>query len=115
MARKRPGEEEQTETVQVLAGGKPEDVDVGKALVHGAPVVGSVMPKDPPPPAADAKKVRRFRVTKGGTVSTNGYRATLKEGKELDDLNYDIRSLATQGIHLEEIQAPTPAPVPAGY
>lgn len=60
-------------------------------------------PDRPSPP------VKKFRVIKGGTYSdpfTRG-KATLKEGKEIDALNYDILSLQRQGIKLELIAEET--------
>jgi len=59
--------------------------------------------KDDPPCERPRPKNRRFRVIKGGNISTGGVRATLREGKELDERNYDIRNLVRQGIRLEEI------------
>ena len=46
-----------------------------------------------------------FRVTRGGYVqSPGGVRSQLREGKEIDSLNYDPVRLRQQGIRLERIQ-----------
>ena len=57
--------------------------------------------------AALAPKVRWFRVKKGGTVLENGFRTRLKEGKEINTANYNVRKLQQQGIQLEEFDPVT--------
>lgn len=63
------------------------------------------------------RPVRKFVVTRGGVITIDGFRTRLREGKEIDDLNYDIRKLALQGIHLREVEGATgaAAPIPEGY
>jgi hypothetical protein len=67
------------------------------------------------PPAVDYEDiaenpgppVKRYLVVKGGRVQTqpNGLRTTLNEGKEIDELNYDIKLLKSQGVKLDELNA----------
>lgn len=53
--------------------------------------------------------VKRYRVIKGGRVQTqqNGNRTMVIPGKEIDELNFDIRLMKQQGIELEELAAKT--------
>lgn len=53
--------------------------------------------------AAEVPPPKWYRVIKGGLVLEGGFRATLKPGKELNELNYNVRRLQQQGIVLEEI------------
>lgn len=55
------------------------------------------------PPKAEAQ-VKYFRVVRGGYIlDRGGYRTMLREGKEISNLNYDIRRLQQQGIKLQAI------------
>lgn len=78
-------------------------------MVDGAPIVADatarnkpIADKDVPPP------VRKFQIVKGGSAlvkgsASGGYRATIREGKEIDTANFDIRDLQKQGIRVKEI------------
>jgi hypothetical protein len=57
-------------------------------------------------PAEAPPEVRRYRVTKGGNVrcARLGQRVTIKEGKELDSINFDVRDLQRQGIRLVRVE-----------
>lgn len=56
------------------------------------------------PDAEQIGPVKRFFVvTRGGTAQVSGFRTRLREGKEIDNVNYDIRALQRQGIRLSEI------------
>lgn len=55
-------------------------------------------------PQGEQGKVRYFRVVRGGYfMDRSGTRSLMREGKEIDNLNYDIRRLQQQAIKLEEI------------
>ena len=68
------------------------------------------------PAAAKAVAARRFRVMdlpKGGdgqirNVSVGKFQTRLMPGKELDEREYDIAKLRSQGVKLEEIAEATP-------
>lgn len=115
MARKRSESEE--EHITVVGNSAPEDVDVTTAFVHGGAIVADAVAARATTavPTAEIRKARRFVVRKGGMISATGYRTMMREGKEIDDLNYDIRSLAQQGILLEEVLEVKSMPIPAGY
>ena len=62
-----------------------------------------------PRPAGPVPTARRFTVIRGGSVSQpgpggTGYRTVVREGKVVDNLNYDIEKLLAQGIKLEELK-----------
>lgn len=61
--------------------------------------------------AQAADKRRFYRVLKGGQFADphSKSRATLKAGKEIDSLNYNVRELQKQGIVLERIETPSAA------
>lgn len=48
-----------------------------------------------------APEVRRYVVVQGGSVLENGFRTTLRVGKVIDSLNYDVKRLQQQGIRLQ--------------
>jgi hypothetical protein len=95
------------EHVEVLRTGSPEEVGpdeiLGEAVVKGDATARN------PKTAPEQRKVRRFEVTKGGPYSApgvgtaGGYRATLREGKVIDEMNYDINAVRAQGIKLNEL------------
>lgn len=49
--------------------------------------------------------VQKFLVTRGGTVVGTAGRTTLREGKIVDTLNYDVNKLKQQGILLRPLSA----------
>lgn len=54
--------------------------------------------------ALDSPPVRRYIVDVEKNVSHNGIRSILRQGKEIDENNYDIAALKKQGVKLTEIQ-----------
>ena len=52
----------------------------------------------------EAPPVKKYVVVRGGAVLCNGHRTTIKEGKILDSLNYDIAHLQRQGIRLQRAE-----------
>ncbi len=74
---------------------------VASHLGSNAPevVATAVNPGD----AEGSPVVRRFMVEKEKNISHNGIRSILREGKEIDENNYDIASLVRQGVKLKEI------------
>lgn len=114
------------EVVQVIDRSAPEPVpelppntSTHPVKVGGEVRASAVAPSDAEKAEMVARErpVRKFVVVRGGVVTLDGFRTRLREGKEVDDLNYDIRKLALQGIHLKELdgEAGTAAPVPSGY
>jgi hypothetical protein len=95
--------QQKTEHLEVLSDRPIEDVEL-PPVVNAAPVVADATQKNPPV-AAKGPKVEYFRVTRGGFVqSPGGVRSMLREGKEIDTLNYDVNRLRQQGIRMERIQ-----------
>lgn len=78
------------------------------------------------PPAVDLRtvdqeskrgpKVKRFRALNDKRVQTqrNGGRTMIVIGKEIDELNYDVPLMRSQGLKLEEITDAAPADVELG-
>jgi len=91
--RKATGQDDKNESVQVLGNGPIPDVRLAD-----------------PDAEAEAPKPKWYRVIKGGIVLDGGFRARLKEGKEINSLNYNIRRLQQQGIMLQEFD-PADEPV----
>lgn len=53
-----------------------------------------------PPKATPAPVVKKWVVTRGGMIVANGARTRVAEGKIIDELNFDIRKIRSQGIQL---------------
>lgn len=120
------------EATQASEGGAPGDTpDTPQSVAkdgQGAPLAPLVAshqvirrglgrrPRTPQPskPAEAVERVepptaRRYRVTKGGTIADTGMPQSLKEGKFITDVQYDIASLERQGIGLELQEEPAEA------
>lgn len=83
-----------------LAGGAPGVVASSHLGSNPAVVVATaVNPED----IEASPTVRRFVVEKEKNISHHGVRSILREGKEIDESNYDINSLLKQGVKLREI------------
>jgi hypothetical protein len=54
-------------------------------------------------PLEEKPVVHRFRVLADRPISAGGSRTTLRAGKEIDSLNYNIRDLRQQGVQLQAI------------
>ena len=96
-------EQKKHEKVTVTSTAPAEELDAEIVLSNDGQVrppafTGEPAPKGVPEP-------HRYRVVKGGPIQSNGHRAILKVGKELDDLNYNIVDLKRHGIVLEAIDA----------
>jgi hypothetical protein len=52
--------------------------------------------------------VKKYRVTRGGCVLENGFRTTIKEGKEISEITYNLKKLREQGIRFIEINPDAP-------
>lgn len=83
-----------------LEGNAPGVVVASHLGSNPSTIVGeSFLPED----AAGSPVVRRFVVEKEKNISHHGIRSILREGKEIDENNYDITSLQKQGVKLREI------------
>lgn len=83
------------------ASGSPEETaHTNPSLVQAAPVVGSAVREG----AAKGPSVRTYVVEQGGPIMHRGSRGTLRAGKQINEANYDIPSLRSQGIRLREIR-----------
>jgi hypothetical protein len=101
MARQQNKDNEQ---ITVLATGDPEErplppVDDAGTAVLVADATDKELPDAPPPEAVPV--VKKYVVTKGGVVLNNGFRTTIKDGKVVDGLNFDLAHLQRQGIRLQ--------------
>jgi hypothetical protein len=73
-----------------MAGGAP-GVDVAPATAQPVRVVMPAVP------------VRKHRVMKEAHVMYGNCRTILREGKEVDELTYDLELLRRQGVVLQEV------------
>lgn len=89
------------ETVETLSNEPPEEVT---PTISEPVVKASAVEKKPEKPV-EVKPVKVYRVTRGGYALVNGYRTRIHEGKEVDELNFDVARLKAQGIQLTEIPA----------
>ena len=83
----------------------PEKTNVVNASHLGSNPAEVIAVAVDPNENADSPTVRRFVVEKEKNISQNGIRSILREGKEIDELNYDIVALQKQGVKLREITA----------
>ena len=94
------------EKVETLDAGPVKDRKLAPVEEQDAaattPKGSAVKPSDDEP---EGPRVRYFTVVRGGVAQVNGFRTRLKEGKEIDTLNYNIRALQRQGIRLAEIDS----------
>jgi hypothetical protein len=95
--------DDKTENITTLNAGpiaeeKLEPVEAQDAAA--ATEVRTALRDDDP---VEGPQAKWYVVIKGGVAQCNGVRARLKEGKELNDLNYSIRDLQRQGIRLAKI------------
>jgi hypothetical protein len=107
MARRRSGTEKaekKDEHLETLSSGEPPEGELSYATesrkkgdATTKKVAETAAEEVPPTPP------RAFRVVRGGKILARGYRTKLREGKIIDDLNYDIAQLKQQGILLEEV------------
>ena len=67
-----------------------QETPMGDATEHGAPLVDA-----PPPP--------QYRVVRSQYVMVRGGRTILREGKVIDERNYDLPALISQGVTLERV------------
>jgi hypothetical protein len=66
-------------------------------MVRGSAVDEEEKPGEPPP------EVLRFVVLRDAQFTHNGHRVSMKTGKVIDSLNYDVRHLRRQGVHLKQL------------
>ena len=103
------------EEIEVL-NPNPEPAEVPLPEVDDAAaavVVADATSKNPPlpPNAPPAPEKRLYRVLKGGmALMPTGMRTLIKEGKVIDNLNYDVRRLQMQGIRLERLEMTIESP-----
>ena len=67
-----------------------------------ADATAKALPETPAP--EEVPVVKRYVVVRGGQVLQNGFRTMIKEGKEIDSLNYDVAHLQRQGIRLQRAE-----------
>lgn len=79
--------------------------DGATALPADENTVGDAKPRraarPAPEPPVEVPPAARWRVTRGGNVMVRGLKTMMREGKVVDELNYDVDQLRQQGIALE--------------
>lgn len=98
------GKQRDDEDITVLSDQEPADVPLEPVNdAERSVVVADATQKtlETAPPAEEVPVVKRYVVVKGGSVLVNGHRTTIKEGKIVDNLNYDLTHLQKQGIRLQ--------------
>jgi hypothetical protein len=97
------GNEKAKEFVHSLNSVDPSGIpEVQASYDNTGPIIGSALEEQDPEVIANAPKAKWYRVLQGGTVLENGFRCRIKEGKEINSFNYNIRKLQQQGIRLVE-------------
>jgi hypothetical protein len=80
------------------AGGAPGLPPSPNHILPGPlPVVGSFSGRPPGP------KPKKFRIMNGGFLVQGGVRVVIRAGKEVDETQYNLRFLKSQGFRLEEV------------
>lgn len=75
--------------------------------------MGHVVASAVRPERAGAPVARKYRVLNGGYIVERGFRVAMPAGKVIEDTQYDIEALRTQGIVLDDLTPPPPpAPEP---
>lgn len=75
-------------------------------LVNAAEVMPSAVTREPAPPRAVeivAPAPKRYQLQYPGRFMVRGFCVTLKAGKIVDEQNYDVASLRSQGAVLVEV------------
>lgn len=80
-----------------------EMVDNSAELVDPAPMGGSAV-EDRELQIADVPQPKQYRVLQDVLVMNRGARTLLRAGKVIDEANYDLEQLASQGVRVEEYQ-----------
>jgi hypothetical protein len=78
-----------------------ETPDAGPALVDPSPYRGSAVEREPARDVPEVK-IRSYRLEHSGRFMLRGNITQLSAGKIVDELNYDIASLLSQGAALIE-------------
>lgn len=98
------------EDLQVLVPGDPNNApEVQLEAVGESKIRGSALDHNPPSAedaAAQAPERKLYRVVRGGMYADPNTRSRtqIRPGKEVDNVNYNIRDLQRQGIRLEKIE-----------
>jgi hypothetical protein len=71
-------------------------------LVSQSEVIGTAM-RPGMPGSENVPKAKKYRVLNGGMITWRGNRTPMKAGKIIDSVQYDIPSLRSQGIKMEEV------------
>lgn len=90
------------------AGGAPTSAGPAPQRAAVAPAARQEAPRD----AVPAARPKTYRCLNGGTIVADGCRTALRAGKEVSDLQYDIRLLKRQGIRLELVEDDVAPSVP---
>lgn len=78
-----------------------DDVDDSAPLINQSPVGSNAAQRDGVA-IADAPKAASYVVMREQWIMARGGRTILRQGKVIDSLNYDITSLLSQGVALQE-------------
>ena len=87
------------ETAEVLSNAPVGRVDAEDVGQRDGLVRGSAVDPEAPPPVVD-----RYAVLRDCQFTHNGFRVKLTAGKTIDNLNYDVKHLARQGVKLRKLE-----------
>jgi len=77
------------EQAQEIPMGSPDGQIIGSAVPTASKVV--------------TPKVRRFRIENGGRYTNRGHVSLLSPGKVVDESNFDVKQMRSQGFRLTEL------------
>lgn len=80
-----------------------EMIDSSAELINASPLMPSAVDRDGAS-AADVASPPRYRVLTTQYVMTKGGRTLIRAGKIVDANNFDLPSLASQGVQLEAVE-----------
>lgn len=100
MVRKRL--EDQTETPEAALTHISTEHISTDVLVNPAPLIGSVV--ETSGEEVPDVRIRRFRITQGGLVAMRTGVVTLRPGKVIREIDYDLPRLIEQGVQMVEVQ-----------
>lgn len=78
-----------------------EMIDNSAELIDPAPVGGSAV-EEREAKIAEVSMPKQYRVLQDVLVMNRGARTLLRAGKVIDEANYDLEQLASQGVRVEE-------------
>jgi len=91
-------------TVTTLGTGPIPNVDP-QLIDHSGKIGGDATAHNPPPPDEPVPPPEQYVVLVDKMATVNGFRTMMRRGKVVDRANYDVKSLAAQGVRMKKLAA----------